>query len=306
MGSEALTYHEKKALGFGTVKERVGKDSHGNFYDCCLTLQTAVDPMVTPEGYLFSREALLENLLQQKKAIKKKQAAYEAQQAEEQQKAAEQAQIESEAKLIAFDRQNHMGISSKTAQRIQEAITAEAATMHDAKGAKAVVSIKENEEKMKQLRAFWVPSQTPQTKDLMDKPDSSTYCPASGKKLRLKDCVAVKLTRVREGESGLYMDPVTMETLTNSTRLVVIAPTGDVVSEETYKKCIKPDGEFKGKRVGPKDIIRLQGGGTGYAGRDGEKAQVKKHFSLGPGNGRADLRGQHQGPRSHFGLAFTN
>lgn len=66
--------------------------------------------------------------------------------------AAEQAQVEAEAKLIAFDRQNHMGISSKTAQRIQEAITAEAATMHDAKGAKAVVSIKENEEKMKQLR----------------------------------------------------------------------------------------------------------------------------------------------------------
>lgn len=66
--------------------------------------------------------------------------------------AAEQAQVESEAKLIAFDRQNHMGISSKTAQKIQEAITAEAATMHDAKGAKAVVNIKDNEEKMKQMR----------------------------------------------------------------------------------------------------------------------------------------------------------
>lgn len=63
--------------------------------------------------------------------------------------------------------------------------------------------------------------------------------------------------------------------------LAVLRPSGDVVSEETYNKCIKPDGEFKGKRVGPKDIIRLQGGGTGYAGRDGEKAQVKKHFSLG-------------------------
>jgi hypothetical protein len=25
MGSEALTYHERKALGFGTVKERLGK-----------------------------------------------------------------------------------------------------------------------------------------------------------------------------------------------------------------------------------------------------------------------------------------
>lgn len=42
--------------------------------------------MVTPDGYLYSREALLENLLQQKKAIKKKLAAYEAQQQDEQQK----------------------------------------------------------------------------------------------------------------------------------------------------------------------------------------------------------------------------
>jgi hypothetical protein len=66
--------------------------------------------------------------------------------------AAEQAQVESEAKLIAFDRQNHMGISSKTAQKIQDAITAEAATMHDAKGAKAVVNIKDNEVKMKQMK----------------------------------------------------------------------------------------------------------------------------------------------------------
>jgi nitric oxide synthase-interacting protein len=42
--------------------------------------------MITPEGYLYSRETLLENLLQQKKAIKKKMAAYEAQQQDEQQK----------------------------------------------------------------------------------------------------------------------------------------------------------------------------------------------------------------------------
>jgi hypothetical protein len=169
------------------------------------------DPLVTPDGYLYSREALLENLLQQKKAIKKKLAAYEEQQKEEQQKvrarawcarvrgacacllqpvlvlwwvsgrayalthsvdtctippppppppppripaqqAAEQAAVQAEAQLIAFDRQNHMGISSKTAAAITEAITAEAATMHESRGARAAVNIKENEEKMKQLR----------------------------------------------------------------------------------------------------------------------------------------------------------
>lgn len=66
--------------------------------------------------------------------------------------AAEQAQVEQEAKLIAFDRQNHMGISSKTAKRIEDTIAAEAAMMHDAKGVKAAVNIKENEERMKQLK----------------------------------------------------------------------------------------------------------------------------------------------------------
>jgi nitric oxide synthase-interacting protein len=50
---------------------------------CCIR---GKDPVVTPDGYLYSKEAILENLLQQKKAIKRKLAAYEAQQAEEQQK----------------------------------------------------------------------------------------------------------------------------------------------------------------------------------------------------------------------------
>lgn len=140
----------------------------------------------------------------------------------------------------------------------------------------------------------------------MDKPDTSTYCPASNKKLRLKDCISVKFTPVPEGETGRYMDPITKDTFTNTSRLVVIAPTGDVVLEDTYKTCIKPEGEFKGKRVSEKDVIKLLTGGTGFAGRDGEKAQVRKHYHLGPGSGRADLRGQHQGPRSQFGLTFNN
>jgi nitric oxide synthase-interacting protein len=42
--------------------------------------------MATPDGYIYSKEAILENLLQQKKAIKRKLAAFEAQQQEEQQK----------------------------------------------------------------------------------------------------------------------------------------------------------------------------------------------------------------------------
>lgn len=59
-------------------------------------------------------------------------------------------------------------------------------------------------------------------------------------------------------------------------------------------------------QIGPKDVVRLQTGGTGYAARDGEKAQASKHWHLGPGSGKADLRGQHKGVTSSFGLRFMN
>ncbi len=44
------------------------------------------DPVCTSEGFLFSKEAIIENLIQQKKAIKRKHAAWEAQQADDHQK----------------------------------------------------------------------------------------------------------------------------------------------------------------------------------------------------------------------------
>ncbi|GFR51939.1 hypothetical protein Agub_g14460 [Astrephomene gubernaculifera] len=309
MGSESLTYAERKALGFGTVKERVGKDSLGNYDDCCLTLMEAKDPVITPHGYLFSKEAILENLLAQKKAIKRNLEAYEAAQQQQRQKELEQQAIAHEAALVAFDRRNHLGVSEGVAARLEAAIVAEAEALRnprEAGGAKSVMAIKGNEERAKELKAFWMPSLTPQAEVRVDKPDTDTRCPASGNKLRMKDLVAVRWTAVPEGECGKHMDPITKETFTNASKLVVLAPTGDVMLKETYDKCVKSEGSYGGKRVRDKDVIPLQTGGTGFAARDGEKVQTQKYFMLGPGNGLRDLRGQHQGPRSLGGLAFMN
>ena len=38
----------------------------------------------------------------------------------------------------------------------------------------------------------------PEARELLDKPDVGTYCPATGKKLRLKDLIPVKFTRVQD------------------------------------------------------------------------------------------------------------
>ncbi|KAG6463721.1 hypothetical protein O3G_MSEX014038 [Manduca sexta] len=64
------TYHEKKkdaaASGYGTQSERVGKDSVKDFDCCSLTLQPCRNPVVTKEGYLFDKEAILEYIISKK------------------------------------------------------------------------------------------------------------------------------------------------------------------------------------------------------------------------------------------------
>lgn len=55
----------------------------------------------------------------------------------------------------------------------------------------------------------------------------NTYCPASGKKLRLKDLIPVRFTRVPDDKDGYAMDPVTKDTFSNANKLVVLRPTGD-------------------------------------------------------------------------------
>ncbi|KAL6769034.1 hypothetical protein ACKKBF_B17225 [Auxenochlorella protothecoides x Auxenochlorella symbiontica] len=306
MGAESLTYHERKALGFGTVSERLGKDSIGNYYDCRLTLRPAVDPVCTPDGFLFSREAILENLLAQKKANKRKLAAWKAQQAERQRKAEEKAAIEAEAAVLAFDRQNHAGASAGAAARLTASIAAEAdALLADKRVASGAVNIRAHGERMAEMRAFWLPSKTPEAAASLEAPDGVTRCPASGKPLRLRDLTSVALTPLPDGAAQEFMDPVSRDPFTNATRLMVIKPTGDVVSEETWRTCILPEGSYRGVPLGPEDAIELQRGGTGFAEHD-KQAQAKKFFHLGPGSGLSDRRGQHGGPVSKFGLRIAN
>eukprot|EP00887_Chlorella_sp_A99_P001825 scaffold19.g1825.t1 len=338
MGSEALTYNERRALGHGTVTERLGKDSLGSFYDCRLTLAPAVDPVCCPSGYLFSREAILENLLEQKKANKRKLAAWQAQQAEEARKQQEKEAIDREAALLAFDRQNHMGASESLAARLKETISEASggggtlpknhdeimreaeALLAEKRTAASAVNIKQNEDRMKargelpawssarllgEMRAFWLPSKTPEARALLDKPSMETLCPASGKPLKLRDLVSVRFTPVPGGGPTEYMDPITRDPFTNASRLVVLKTTGDVFLKETWEKCVLPDGHYGGAPVAEGDVMELQRGGTGFAEHDAA-LQIKKRFLLGPGSGLADLRGQHASAPSKFGLRQWN
>ena len=115
MGSENLTYHEKKALGFGTVKERLGKETVKDFDACGLGLQHALDPVVTPEGVLYDREHILQCLLHQKKDIARKMKTWEGEQARDAEKASAEEEAKRLAELEKFELENKGGFVNYSA-----------------------------------------------------------------------------------------------------------------------------------------------------------------------------------------------
>lgn len=68
--SACYSYHERHAdarsSGYGTQKERLSKDSIKDFDACSLTLQYCANPVVTPDGVLFDKEAILQYIVQKK------------------------------------------------------------------------------------------------------------------------------------------------------------------------------------------------------------------------------------------------
>lgn len=76
------------------------------------------------------------------------------------------------------------------------------------------------------MKAFWLPSKTPEATKAAERPQMDTSCPATGKKVKLKDLIHVNFTLVPEGEDGYAMDPVTKDTFTNASRLALLKPTG--------------------------------------------------------------------------------
>jgi len=78
-----FTYEEKRKLGYGTQRERLGKDSIKPFDACCLCLKPLIDPLACPKGHTFCKECILECLLAQKKDIKRKLIAHESQKKQE-------------------------------------------------------------------------------------------------------------------------------------------------------------------------------------------------------------------------------
>ena len=170
------SYHERrkdaKASGFGSEKARFSKDSIKGFDCCCLTLQPCDNPVVTKQGWLYDKEAIIKYMLEKKKEYAKKLKEYERQKDEDIKELHEIAEAEKAAAVAKFEKAENTIVRTK-----------------DAQGSS---STKGN------LPSFWVPSMTPQaSKSKIEKPDKTIYCPMSGKALKMKDLIDVKFHLIR-------------------------------------------------------------------------------------------------------------
>ena len=261
--SAVYTYHERKKDtiegSYGTQEATITRDSARNFDCCCLTLQPCKDPVTTPEGYLFEREAILTNLLKQKRKIVKQEKAY--------------------AKQLKENKEKFID-TSKAEKFLSE------------QGSSSAIKVNQEQltdDKSKQLNNFWVNSlQGHATKESVKKPDPKTYCPITNNQLKMKDLVSVKFTPMPQDEEGTsvicqetrYMCAVTHDALSNASVCVAFRPTGNVITLDCYKRIVKDCmlEPLTGDKLREKDIITLKRGSTGYAGakNTGEELIAKR------------------------------
>ncbi|XP_069765229.1 nitric oxide synthase-interacting protein [Narcine bancroftii] len=273
------TYYEKKkdtaVSGYGTQSLRLSKDAIKDFDCCCLSLQPCKDPVITPDGYIYEKEAILEYILHQKTEIAKKIKAYEKQKNAKKVEMAELAKAEKETKVKAF--------LEKESTIVSKPLNPFSSRAGEAQAGSSTKAIKQEE---KDLPSFWIPSLTPEAKaSTLSKPDKTIYCPMSGKPLKMKDLIPVnflpvddKLDRVQLiTKQERYICAVTRDALGNSVPCAVLRPSGAVVTMECVEKLIKPDmlDPISEMRLTEKDIIPIQRGGTGFAG-SGVKLEAKE------------------------------
>lgn len=211
------------ASGYGTYSQRVGKDSvkvwsyevHAIFqihlqhfkhtiqtrnisttissfiyffqgFDCCnLTLQPCRNPVITKDGYLFDKEAILQYIVSKKNEYSRQLKEFERQKKKGEDEIAELDAAAKKSQLQKFlDGEKNIAstsVNSNGSSSTQESVSNMSAG------------------KDKQLPSFWVPSQLPDAKmTKLKKPESKIYCPVTGKPLKLKDLIDIKWTLVKD------------------------------------------------------------------------------------------------------------
>ena len=274
-----LTKKEHKNNGYGTQTVRYGTDAQTKFGWCSLGLQPARNPVCTPHGVVFDRQAIIEYLLGQKMKLRQQREDYELQQeAERVRVEAEEASKQDEVQ-VAFLQKNGSDVGS-TAQVARD-ISAEDRIRIDKHDMETMA------EKEKHLKSsnFWLPEAT--RLEVEEKkiraPETCPRCPISGKVLKSKHLIQVNFTRdesVLYGEPGNIVCAVSQKAIIHQ-KATILKSCGHVLLSSYVKELILPTMRCPAcnKKISKNkknEMIELKQGGTSYSG-GGEAVESSKY-----------------------------
>ncbi|KAK1368483.1 E3 ubiquitin-protein ligase CSU1 [Heracleum sosnowskyi] len=286
-----FTYDEKKKLGYGTQRERLGKDSIKPFDSCSLCLKPVIDPMSCQKGHIFCKECILECLVAQKKDIQRKTAAHAMQQKQDKEDEEEKLALQKARELDAFDQQNHGALpqySDKNYNRDKNGF-------HGANSVKATLY---EEEALRTMKAFWLPSATPEAPSKVEAPSTRTTCPEGSEELKMKNLFPIHFTEDTTTEQKKatsldksYICPSCKVTITNTIALVALSSCGHVFCKKCADKFMAVDKVCLvcNKGCKKRNLVPLEKGGTGFSAH-GDNLEAKEFKHLGSGSGLGLVR----------------
>ncbi|KAL4590205.1 hypothetical protein LXL04_003131 [Taraxacum kok-saghyz] len=285
-----FTYDEKRKLGYGTQKERLGKDSIKPFDACSLCLKPFIDPLCCQKGHVFCKECILECLLSQKKDIQRKLTAHTTQQKQQKEDETEKLALQKARELDAFDQQNHGAVPQYTDKNLTH-------NQNNFHGANSVKTTSYEAEALRTMKAFWLPSATPEAPVKITAPSTTTTCPEGSEKLKMKSLFPIIFTEEPNDEKTnspldkTYVCPSCKVTLTNTLGLVALSSCGHVFCKKCAEKFMAVDKVCLVCNRGCKErnLVRLEKGGTGFAGH-GDNLEAKDFKHLGSGSGLGLVR----------------
>ena len=189
--------------------------------------------------------------------------------------------------LDAFDQQNH-GAVPQYSDRSQNR------DKNGFHGANSVKVTSFEEEALRTMKAFWLPSATPEAPVKVDAPSTCTVCPEGKEKLKLKTLFPVVFTEDnsdKKKSSSLdksFICPSCKVTLTNTSSLVALSSCGHVFCKKCADKFMAVDKVCLvcNKACKERNLVNLAKGGTGFAGHgDHLEATDFKHLGSGSGLG---------------------
>lgn len=261
--------HERQIAGYGSKEQRLGRDSMLKFGYCGLRLTPAENPVCTPGGIIYSRDAIIEHMANQRLVVKKQERQFKKQEME---KHAEAMKKEAEDEQAVYDNAEQVEVHQAVAPQIDEEI---------------------KNRVVKSLNVgFWVPVHAPTAEpSVVKKPEQTLRCPVTNQALRLKDLIPFKMEwepiepdsrdRTERPVCAVTRDPIIHQ------KVVVLKKTGIVMLESCLKTLVYPTMTcpITGKKIKKKDIIKLVPGATGFCAHN--KVVGKKYQQHNAGSGFA-------------------